>query len=70
MAVEEVFVPVGAVGGVGELGVEAHDCGEDLGEEEDEEANEEGGGGSRGFDGGGFALCVQSEEGSCNYHWG
>ena len=35
MAVKEVFVPVGAVGGVGELGAEPHYCGEDLGEEKD-----------------------------------
>ena len=35
MAVEEVFVPVGAIFGVGELGVEAHYCGEELGDEED-----------------------------------
>lgn len=35
VAVEEVFVPVGAVLGVGELGVEAHYCGEELGDEED-----------------------------------
>ena len=34
VAVEEVFVPVGAVFGVGELGVEAHYCGEELGDEE------------------------------------
>ena len=38
MAVEEVLVPVGAVFGVCELGVEAHDCGEELGDEEDGEA--------------------------------
>lgn len=31
VAVEEIFVPVAAVGGVGELGVETHDRGEDLG---------------------------------------
>ena len=35
MAVEEVFVPVGAVFGIGELGVEAHYRGEELGDEED-----------------------------------
>lgn len=35
MAVEEIFVPVGAVFGVSELDVEAHYCGEELGEEED-----------------------------------
>ena len=46
MAVEKIFVPVGAVRGVGELGVETHYCGENLGEEEDEEAGEEGRGGS------------------------
>lgn len=34
VAVEEVFLPVGAVFGVGELGVEAHYCGEELGDEE------------------------------------
>lgn len=43
MAVEEVFVPVGAVGCVGKLGVETHYCGEDLGEEEDGEAGKKGG---------------------------
>lgn len=41
MAVEEVLVPVGAVFGVGELDVEAHDCGEELGDEENGEASEE-----------------------------
>ena len=35
MAVEQVFVPVGAVFGVGDLSVEAHYCGEELGDEED-----------------------------------
>ena len=53
--VEEVFAPVGAVGRVCGLDVEAHDRGEDLREEEDEEAGYEascvGGGG-----GGCFAL--------------
>lgn len=57
MAVEEVFVPVRAVRGVGDLGVEAHDCGEDLGEKEDCEAGEEGRVDLRGT-GGGFALWV------------
>ena len=35
MAVEEVFVPVGAVFCVSELGIEAHYCGEELSDEED-----------------------------------
>ena len=35
VAVEEVFVPVGAVFGVCELDVETHDCGEELRDEED-----------------------------------
>lgn len=34
MTVEEVFVPVGAVGRVGDLDVQAHYCGEELGDEE------------------------------------
>ena len=34
MAVEEVLMPVGAVFSVGELGVEAHYCGEELGDKE------------------------------------
>lgn len=41
MAVEEVFVPVSAVGCVGELGVEAHYGGEDLGQKKNEKAGEE-----------------------------
>jgi len=41
--VEEVFVPVGAVGCVGDLHVETHYRGEELGEGEDEEAAEGGG---------------------------
>ena len=41
MAVEEVFVPVGAVRCVGELDVETHYCGEELGDEEDGEAHYE-----------------------------
>lgn len=54
MAVEEVFVPMRtSVGGVGNLGVEAHYCGENLGEQEDGKAGEEGGielgGAGRGF---------------------
>lgn len=32
MAIEEVFMPLRAVGGVGELGVETHHRGEQLGE--------------------------------------
>ena len=56
MAVEKVLVPMGAVGGIGELGVEAHYCGEDLGKEEDKKAREEGGGGGGGGQGGGSAL--------------
>lgn len=35
VAVEEIFVPVGAVFCVGDLDVEAHYCGEELGDEED-----------------------------------
>ena len=35
MAVEEVFVPVGAVARVGELNVETHDRGEELCGKED-----------------------------------
>ena len=35
MAVEEVFVPVVAIGCIGELGVESHYCGEDLRKEKD-----------------------------------
>lgn len=42
MAIEEVFVPLRAVGGVGGLGVETHSRGEQLGEGEDEEACKEG----------------------------
>ena len=42
VAVEEVFVPVRAVGRVCDLGVEAHDCGQELRDEEDGEAEEEG----------------------------
>ena len=38
VAVEEVFVPVGTVFCVGELDVETHYCGEELGDEEDGEA--------------------------------
>ena len=55
MAVEEVFVPVGAVFGVCKLGVEPHYRGKELGDEEDQETREEGGidgeseGGERGF---------------------
>lgn len=36
-------MPVGAVGRVGDLDVETHDRGEELGEGEDEEAAEGGG---------------------------
>lgn len=43
MRVEQVFVPVGAVGGVGDLHVEPHYRGEELGEGEDEQAVEGGG---------------------------
>ena len=39
MAVEEVFVPVRAVFGVCELGVEAHYCGEELSDKEDKKAD-------------------------------
>lgn len=42
MAVEEVFVPLRAVGGVSELNVETHNRGEQLGEGEYEQASEEG----------------------------
>ena len=42
MAVKEVFVPVGAVSGIGELGVEAHYRGEYLSEEQDEKAGHKG----------------------------
>lgn len=56
MAVEEIFMPVGAsVGGIGDLCVETHDCRKDLGKEKDGQAREEGGvdlGGA----GSGFAL--------------
>ncbi len=38
MAVEEVLMPVGAVFGVGKLGVETHERGEELGDEEDGKA--------------------------------
>lgn len=55
VAVEEVFVPVRPVDGVGELGIEAHDCGEDLGKQEDGEASNERGINFRGS-GRGFAL--------------
>lgn len=61
MAVKEVFVPVGtAIGGVGDLGVEAHYCGEDLGEGQDGEAREEGGVDLVGA-GGGFTLRCKPE---------
>lgn len=42
MAIEEVFVPLRAVGGVSELDVKTHDRGEQLGEGEHEQAGEEG----------------------------
>lgn len=35
MAVKEILVPVGTVGCICELGVEAHYCREELGEGED-----------------------------------
>jgi hypothetical protein len=41
MRVEEVFAPVGAVGCVGVLDVDAHVCGEDLSGEKDQEAGAE-----------------------------
>lgn len=56
MAVEEVFVPVSAVGCVGELGVEAHYGGEDLGQKKNEKAGEEGRGRGRGCGRSIFAL--------------
>lgn len=57
VAVEEVFVPVGAVGGVGKLGVESHDCREQLRESEDHEPGDERGVDARGAAGGcRFAL--------------
>ena len=43
MTVKEIFVPVGTVAGVGELSVEAHYRGEELGDEEDGESDEKGG---------------------------
>ena len=52
MGVEEVFLPVGAIGRVGGLDVEAHYCGEDLGEEENDEAGYE-------------AACVRGRGGGC-----
>lgn len=36
MAIEEVFVPVRTISGVGQLRVQAHNCREELGEGEDE----------------------------------
>lgn len=70
VAVEKVFVPVGAIFRVRQLGVETHDGGEDLREGQDGKAGEEGwicaagrgagGGGS----GGGFAL----QSGKVNTH--
>jgi hypothetical protein len=53
MGVEEVFAPVGAVGCVGILDVDAHVCGEDLSGEENQEARAEIS--TAGFHG--FALC-------------
>ena len=50
--VEEVFFPVGAVLFVGGFDVEAHDGGEDLGDEEDEEARAEDGEAAGGGGGG------------------
>lgn len=41
MAVEEVFAPVGAMGGVGVLDVNTHVCGEDLSGEKNQEARAE-----------------------------
>ncbi len=41
MAVEKVLVPVRAVFGVGELGVETHERGEQLGNKEDGETDQE-----------------------------
>lgn len=41
MAVEKVLVPMRAIFGVGELGVEAHYRGEKLGDEQDYEAYDE-----------------------------
>lgn len=60
VAVKKVFVPVGAIFRVRQLGVETHDGGEDLREDQDGKAGEEGwicaagrgaggGGGSVGF---------------------
>lgn len=62
VAVEQIFVPVGAVCRVRQLGVETHDGGEELGEGQDGEAREErricaAGRGAAG--GGGFALRVE-----------
>lgn len=42
MAVEEVLMPVRTVRRVGDLGVDAHDCGKHLGKEENAEAGEKG----------------------------
>ena len=41
MAVEEILMPVRAVFSVCQLGVKAHDCGEELGDRKDEEAGNE-----------------------------
>ena len=44
MAVKQVFVPVGSVAFIRSLRIEAHDCGEDLGNEQDGKTCNEGGG--------------------------
>lgn len=67
MAVEEVFVPVSAVGCVGKLRVEAHYRREDLGEKKNEETGEEGWGRGRGCGRGIFALYIGGEKDSCDY---
>ncbi len=35
VAIKEVFVPVGAVCSISQLGIEAHDCGEELSDSQD-----------------------------------
>ena len=42
VTVEEVFVPLGAISCVGHLGVETHDCREQLGESENDKTGDEG----------------------------
>lgn len=62
MAVEEILMPVRTVGGVSDLGVDAHDCGKYLGKEENAKAGQERRVDLRGA-GRGFALNNRSAPG-------